>query len=138
MPPGRRAGDTITLQDGDAAVNRTPLDERSVLRLERAHPRGCGSKEDSMAHDRDGSITLFVVNEGAREVTFRIYDAYTRQTLRQTINEGRSHFWHWDLDRSHGWYDLTVTVESDSVFLQRLAGHVETGKDSTSDPAFGA
>jgi len=30
-----------------------------------------------------------------------------------------------------------VTVESDGAFLRRSAGHVETGQDSASDPAFG-
>ena len=33
--------------------------------------------------------------------------------------------------------DLTITVEGDAGFEYRLAGHVETGKDSVSDPAMG-
>jgi phospholipase C len=45
---------------------------------------------------------------------------------------------HWDLDASFGWYDFTLEVEGDASFLQRLAGHVETGRDSVSDPALGA
>jgi hypothetical protein len=40
-------------------------------------------------------------------------------------------------DEFHGWYDLIVTVAGDSTFKYRLAGHVETGKDSFSDPALG-
>jgi phospholipase C len=40
-----------------------------------------------------------------------------------------------DLRRSHGWYDLAVTTDRDPAFLRRLAGHVETGRASTSDPA---
>ncbi|MFB9840222.1 phospholipase domain-containing protein [Actinoallomurus acaciae] len=39
---------------------------------------------------------------------------------------------------SHGWYDLTVTSDQDRTFLRRLAGHVETGRPSASDPALGA
>ena len=46
--------------------------------------------------------------------------------------------WHWPLESCFGWYDLTIQVESDSSFVQRLAGHVETGSDSSSDPAIGA
>jgi len=42
-----------------------------------------------------------------------------------------------DLRNSFGWYDLTVTVNSDSNALWRIAGHVETGRDSVSDPALG-
>jgi phospholipase C len=41
------------------------------------------------------------------------------------------------LDEFFGWYDLIVTVAGDSTFNYRLAGHVETGQDSFSDPALG-
>ena len=41
------------------------------------------------------------------------------------------------LDQFYGWYDLIVTVAGDPTFKYRLAGHVETGKDSFSDPALG-
>ena len=43
----------------------------------------------------------------------------------------------WPLDRSHGWYDFRITTPSDSSFQHRLAGHLETGRDSMSDPAIG-
>jgi phospholipase C len=36
---------------------------------------------------------------------------------------------------SQFWYDLAVACDQDSTFLRRLAGHVETGRPSTSDPA---
>jgi len=39
---------------------------------------------------------------------------------------------------SFGWYDIAITVDGDAGFLRRLAGHVENGEDSASDPAFGA
>ncbi len=42
-----------------------------------------------------------------------------------------------DLRGSYGWYDLSITIDSDSTFKRRLAGHVETGKSSMSDPALG-
>jgi phospholipase C len=41
------------------------------------------------------------------------------------------------LTQFFGWYDLIVTVAADPTFKYRLAGHVETGKDSFSDPALG-
>jgi phospholipase C len=40
-------------------------------------------------------------------------------------------------DAGQGWYDITVTVHGNSSYLRRLAGHVETGKPSISDPALG-
>jgi phospholipase C len=41
------------------------------------------------------------------------------------------------LTSSHNWYDLTVRVVGDSSFRQQLAGHIENGEDSFTDPAMG-
>jgi phospholipase C len=38
-------------------------------------------------------------------------------------------------NRANGWYDVSVTIGSDAGYLRRFAGHVETGRHSTSDPA---
>jgi len=38
---------------------------------------------------------------------------------------------------SFGWYDLSVTTEGYPTFEQRYSGHVETGKDSFTDPFMG-
>ncbi|MBV8628018.1 MAG: DUF756 domain-containing protein, partial [Paraburkholderia sp.] len=43
-----------------------------------------------------------------------------------------------DLRNAYGWYDLQVTVNTDASFARRLAGHVETGRSSMSDPALGS
>ena len=37
----------------------------------------------------------------------------------------------------HGWYDLTARLDGEETWLRRLAGRVETGKDSISDPLMG-
>jgi len=42
-----------------------------------------------------------------------------------------------ELHKSFGWYDFTVQVGSDASFERQLAGHVETGRDSMTDPAIG-
>ena len=36
-----------------------------------------------------------------------------------------------------GWYDMSVTVAAESGYLRRLAGHVETGRPSITDPMIG-
>ncbi len=83
-------------------------------------------------------ITLDIHNRGASASKVRIRDAYAGRTLAHTLEPGRSLTWNWSLEASFGWYDLTIEVESDSTFERRLAGHVETGTDSVSDPALGA
>jgi phospholipase C len=44
---------------------------------------------------------------------------------------------HWELESSHGWYDLSITLAGSPIYLRQLAGHVETGRPSISDPALG-
>ena len=43
----------------------------------------------------------------------------------------------WPLRASAHWYDVCVTLPDQPDFLRRLAGHVETGAPSFSDPAIG-
>jgi phospholipase C len=38
-------------------------------------------------------------------------------------------------EHSSDWYDVSLVSDQDGTFLRRLAGHVETGRASTSDPA---
>ncbi len=41
------------------------------------------------------------------------------------------------LARSHGWYDLRVSIASAPQYGRRYAGHIETGRESLSDPYMG-
>lgn len=83
-------------------------------------------------------ITLEIHNRRGGIRSVRILDAYSKKTVTHRLREGESLREYWQLEASYGWYDLTVEVEPDSGFLRRLAGHLETGKDSMSDPAIGA
>jgi phospholipase C len=44
---------------------------------------------------------------------------------------------YWNLESTGCWYDLIVTCDADPSFVRRLAGRVETGRHSVSDPAMG-
>ncbi len=84
------------------------------------------------------SITLDVQNRGKTTAKVRISTHYTKKTLVESLHPGASSSPSWELEASFGWYDFTIEVESDSSFQQRVAGHVETGNDSVSDPAIGS
>jgi phospholipase C len=58
--------------------------------------------------------------------------------LTRTVAGGNNEEIYLDLRAAYGWYDLTVTVNTDATFVRRLAGHVETGRSSMSDPALGS
>ena len=42
-----------------------------------------------------------------------------------------------NLNKSFCWYDFSVKIKGNGIFEKRYAGHVETGKESRSDPAMG-
>ncbi len=90
-------------------------------------------------HDgHSGLVRLTLANSGPRTVRLTVRDGYGHEapavvTLRPGAWLTRSA----DPRRSGGWYDLTVTADGDPAFLRRLAGHVETGAPSVSDPALG-
>lgn len=87
---------------------------------------------------QNGGITLDVNNPSAVPITeVRIFDPYTNQTCTFALEPGERLSRRWPLEESFSWYDLTVEMDSDSSFQRRLAGHVETGRDSRSDPAIG-
>ena len=85
-----------------------------------------------------GGLGLVVANRGGVPRLAIITDAYTRRDFAQVLAPGESVGKYWPLEGSFGWYDLTVAVDGDAGFQRHLAGHVETGRDSVSDPAIGA
>jgi len=54
-----------------------------------------------------------------------------RVSLRPKATATRS----WPLADTRGWYDLSVTAPGAPLYLRRLAGRLETGRPSISDPA---
>jgi phospholipase C len=91
----------------------------------------------AVAYDKASvAIGLTVTNHGPA-TTVTIVNSYTGETAAQTLQRGESFASNWALLALYGWYDMIVTVDTDSSFAQRLSGHVETGRDSASDPAIG-
>ena len=83
------------------------------------------------------SISVAVTNQGTQTAEVVMKNVYTGEVVRQALLPGKSFTKLWHLKEVYGWYDLTVRVASDASFLRHLAGHVETGKDSATDPAIG-
>jgi phospholipase C len=83
---------------------------------------------------QSNGITLHLANRG-HAVSVRITDRYTGDVHEVHLKAGEPADRHWSLHKTFGWYDLVVEVESDSTFRYELAGHVETGEESRTDPA---
>jgi len=83
-------------------------------------------------------ITLVIHNPATTAFVVNVADRYgKRNVVRRLIGANESFSVYWALADSQGWYDLRVSVLEDLGFLAHLAGHVETGSDSASDPALG-
>jgi phospholipase C len=92
----------------------------------------------SRYHREDsGSIEWKITNVTASKAEVTVLDAYTGDSVTRFIEPKQTSQSRLSLQQFFGWYDLVVTVASDSTFSYRLAGHVETGRDSFSDPALG-
>ncbi|TLG91590.1 DUF756 domain-containing protein [Pseudomonas edaphica] len=86
----------------------------------------------------DQKIELVIVNTGTLDctVTVKPNAAYKGDPERSyALKAGASTSDTWLLRLSDGWYDLTLTAtNTETNFSRRLAGHVETGKLSRTDP----
>ncbi|MFF5205800.1 phosphocholine-specific phospholipase C [Streptosporangium sp. NPDC000396] len=99
--------------------------------------KGTGPADPEVsARYENGDIALVLTNRGGAACGVTVTDAYgTGATASYQLQPGASATHRVPLATSHRWYDLSVTSDADATFLRRLAGHVETGQPSMSDPA---
>jgi phospholipase C len=97
----------------------------------------CNEVEAASAIDTNaGVMTLTTQNATGTDVTFILTDGY-----------GLAGPWTNDVPpgltgtnlfpavaANHGWYDLTVTCDSDAQFLRHFTGHIETGSPMPAEP----
>jgi phospholipase C len=91
----------------------------------------------SYGSEDGGELRWRIRNVGEHKVTVNVLDAYTGNQVTRQLRDDEEFNENVSLNALHGWYDLIVTVAEDPTFNYRLAGHVETGRDSFSDPALG-
>lgn len=106
----------------------------------RAFKGGIGAGRANLdvdSHYDDAGFELTVTNRGTAACTVSIVNSYTNETMTHWLDRGQSVRKNWLLLASHGWYDLAIHVNTDQGFQHRLAGHIETGRDSASDPGIG-
>jgi phospholipase C len=152
---GRRPEDNprrYTVSAGDSLSDYWPTtDTQGAYDLSVYGPNGyfCrfrGNASEAASHDKPnpeirvnydvaaGDVTLSLVNTGSIPCSLTIANTYGGTPHTYTLKPGKSMDDHWPLASSSAWYDLSVTVAESPEFLRRFAGHVETGRPSTSDP----
>ena len=99
---------------------------------------GVAPMEVTAAYQGPGaSLQLTVRNPAPQARSFQVQaNAYGYPQASDTkLGPGESVSLSWDMTRSGGWYDVTVLDGGDPAYTRRLAGRIETGAPSTSDPA---
>ncbi|EQD80699.1 non-hemolytic phospholipase C [mine drainage metagenome] len=95
--------------------------------------RGGSRLEVAATAERGGDIRLRLRNSGGEPVTATVRDlSYGRDERRLRIGAGRTGALLWRPSDSRHGYDLSVST---AQHRWRLAGHVEDGHESLSDPA---
>jgi phospholipase C len=89
------------------------------------------------SYDDDLTLAVTLTNRSTSPARLVIKDVYGDETTRPFLAPGSALKTHWRLKSTHGWYDLVIGAEGDGSFERRMAGHIEDGRDSMSDPAFG-
>ncbi len=92
-----------------------------------------------LVHIANGNLQLQLGNEGRAPCTFTVRPRAYRDDgpWTFTVAPGESLSETWSLADSGAWYDFEITVAEWSGWRRRVAGRVETGRASVSDPAMG-
>ncbi|RDS82913.1 phospholipase C, phosphocholine-specific [Dyella monticola] len=84
-----------------------------------------------------GRLVLTLANEGREYCNIMLENLYNGESISYVLQPGEHAERPWSLGDSYGWYDLVVRSDAEAGYVQRLAGHVETGEPSVTDPAIG-
>jgi len=101
-------------------------------------PGGANLNVQAIYDKNAESVALVIRNHGSSSEKVSILDAYSGKTQTRVVQPQNTATYVSQLHKSFGWYDLIVTAESDASFARQLAGHVETGRPSVTDPVMGA
>jgi phospholipase C len=81
-------------------------------------------------------LVLSVRNRSGRAVTVHTGNAYAPHDHHNlNLGPGAQAQDAWPIADAGHWYDVSVVVADDPTYARRLAGHIETGSPSRSDPA---
>jgi len=139
LPPRR-----YTVEAGKGLADQWPAGAHDLWVLGpngfHRHYVGSASASDATVATRAEAkgpvLTVTVNNPGTAPLSLAITgNEYGLKPVTLTVPAGGTAKAQWTLRSSAGWYDLSVTNTKSPGYHRRLAGRIETGKDSFSDPA---
>ena len=94
-----------------------------------ADTNAAGAIDAVASYTADFQLKLALTNPSAKAVKFTVTTNHYgngKQTFTVAAGQTIDHVF----APSEGWYDLSVTIDADPVFLRRYSGHVENGHPS--------
>jgi phospholipase C len=140
----------FAVKAGDEIKYAWPLDmfNNGVYNLMVYGPNGFfrtlgGDRNDAILIDlnyqKQGDIELKFKNTSHNRHDIIITDnSYQINNYRLGLAAGASSIQKLNLQKSHNWYDFTVSIKGNPHFTRRYAGRVETGQHGFTDPLIGA
>jgi phospholipase C len=92
----------------------------------------------TVAFDAGRRLVLTLANPGRIERRISVAPGAYLGVLKPwqaDLRPGATAVHRWPLAASRGWYDLSIRTGEPGGYLRRLAGRLETGADSITDPA---
>ena len=83
-----------------------------------------------------GELNVSIRNAGER-LMLKLTDLYQKSSKTVDVGAGSSENFLVSTSASHGWYGVTIQLPDHPEVLVRLAGRLETGTESVSDPRMG-
>jgi phospholipase C len=124
--------------DAEQVYDLSVYGPNGFFRYFRGHTSGRTSANldiQALYNPKNLSIALTVQNSGPIPASVVVQDVYTGKKTTHVLEVDKSFEQTWSLTQFFGWYDLIVSVDGHDTFQRRLAGHIENGEESTTDPA---
>jgi phospholipase C len=137
---GRTVSDTWTTSATAGAYDLSVYGPNGFLRSYKGSASGGGKANFEVKSTFDPALNLVLLtfrNLG-ETCKLNVEDTYSGKSYSAHFVHGQTVTQPWLPTETFGWYDFIVTVDTDSSFEQRLSGHIETGRDSMTDPAIAA
>jgi phospholipase C len=100
-------------------------------------PSGTRLEVQTSSDPKTNRLTLTMTNRSSVALTVDVLDKYSAKTDSDQLDASATVSKRRSLARFDGWDDFVVSVAYDNAFERQVAGHLETGHDSISDPAMG-
>ncbi|MGX1589278.1 phosphocholine-specific phospholipase C [Brevundimonas diminuta] len=137
---GKALDDQWALTGEDGGYDLWVLGPNGFLRSFKgqASSVNAGLRLDVRQNKADASLTVTMHNKSRTPAVIQIEDAYRKEedVVQVVLRPGSQRTHTWRLQDYGSWYDLVFVA--DGGFERRLAGRLETGMDSMSDPLMGS